>query len=94
MAPRQVDVLAAVRRAIARRVTIPARAFTPPPTAEDPRPDPVVTPARDVIAVDPAELPAEIVNADGRVSLTQQVAVLWGAVQALTAKVEQLERNR
>jgi hypothetical protein len=94
MAGRPLDGLAAVLRAEARRTRRAARTFTAPPTADNPNPAPYTVPARDVIEVDPAELPAEIIDDNGRVSLTQQVAVLWNAVQALTARVEQLEGDQ
>lgn len=79
--PLPFGALAAVLSASARWTTVPESTYTPPATDEDPDPDPIVTPERQVIAVDPADLPAEIVDEHGRVSLTQQVAMLWGAVR-------------
>jgi hypothetical protein len=80
MADLEFDPLAAVIASEARVLTIPEQTYTPPATDDDPDPDPYTVPARDVIDVDPATLPPEVLQGDGRVSLTQQVALLWGAV--------------
>lgn len=74
------DALAAVLASVTRLRTVPAQTFTPPATDDDPDPEPYTLPAREVVEVDPDTLPAEVLRGDGRVSLTQQVAMLWGAV--------------
>lgn len=81
MANLPFDALQAVAAAGARWVTVPAQTYTPPATTDDPDPQPYTVPARDVIEVDPDTLPPEVLQPDGRVSLTQQVAMLQEAVR-------------
>jgi hypothetical protein len=80
MAESPIDALIAVADSAVRKRTIPAATYSPPPTTDNPNPASYTVPAREVVEVDPATLPPEVVNSDGRVSLTQQVAMLWGAV--------------
>ena len=92
-----IDPLAAIRAARARKfVYTDERWYTPPPTEEDPDPEPVAVEPPERFGVLAEELPPQLVvdSPDGSggtvpsISIPAQVGVLWGALGQIAEDME------
>lgn len=74
-----LDPIAAILAARPKWREVPESTYTPPATPEEPDPEPIVTPARTELYVDPADLPDEVTGMGG-VDLGAQLALLQSMV--------------
>lgn len=74
-----LDPIAAILAARPKWRELPETSYTPPATPEEPDPEPIVTPARTELYVDPADLPDEATGMGG-VDLGAQLALLQSMV--------------